>query len=114
MSETRANPFPTRRSQEHAAATTLRTPVLMIYNLREKGKVHRVSDASRFAHRDKRRSLCGWRAGGAISSVRFCATKVWPPPHGLAKRMCSKCFPCKALDSGRCTTTDDIIVDYNG
>ena len=29
----------------------------MIYNLREKGKVHRVSDASRFAHRDKRRSV---------------------------------------------------------
>lgn len=114
MSDARASPFPARTSQEHAAVTTLQTPVLMIYNLREKGKVHRVANASRFVQRDKRRSVCGWRAGGAISSVRFCATKVWPPQGLMAMRICSKCFPCKPMDSGRCTTNDDTIQDYNG
>ena len=53
---------------------------------------HRLSHASRLMPRDKRRSLCGWRAGGAASNVRFCSTEVWPPP-GMAERLCKKCFP---------------------
>ena len=58
--------------------------------------MHRLSRATRFTHRDKRRSVCGWRAGSAASKVRFCSTKVWPPP-GMAGRICSKCFHSQPL-----------------
>ena len=64
----------------HGAVTQLRSPLHIVVNLRQKGMVHKASNASRFLQRDKRKSCCGWRAGGAISSVRFCATEVWPVP----------------------------------
>ena len=68
--------------------------------------VHRLSNASRFLQRDKRRSMCGWRAGGAASNVRFCATQVWPPP-GMTGRICSKCFP--RLSAIVLAIDDDVI-----
>ena len=56
------------------------------------GLVHRLTNASRSLQREKRRSICGWRAGGVVSNARFCETTVWPPP-GMARRLCNKCFP---------------------
>ena len=94
MNKERVYPFPIRNQPSNGAITELRAPLYIIVNLRAKGMVHKASNASCFLHRDKRKSFCGWRAGGAASSVRFCATNVWPVP-GFKGRICSKCFPTK-------------------
>ena len=70
--------------------------------------VHRLSSASQFLPRDKRRSTCGWRAGGGISNARFCATYVWPP-FGMSNRICNKCFPSKHPVASALETDGDAI-----
>ena len=95
-------PFHPGSVQSHGATAELRTPMFIVVNLRAKGMIHKAKDTARFLHRDKRKTICGWRAGGAVSSVRFCATNVWPVP-GFKGRICLKCFPGKPLETGVAT-----------
>ena len=98
-------PLQLRESQQHVAE--LKSAVLLIVNLHQNGMVHRLSSASRFLPRDKKRSCCGWRGGRAVSHARFCATKVWPPP-GMVGRICIKCFPTKPTTLPQGREADDI------
>ena len=88
----------------HAAAAVVRTrpqketislqgALPLAVNNKEHGLMHQLSETSRTAPRDKRRTLCGWRAGSAAANARFCNTSVWPPLGAPITRLCSKCFP---------------------
>lgn len=59
---------------------------LVAVNVKTVGKVHRLSMSSAALPREERRTICGWRAGGAVSKARFCKTGA------DAARLCRKCF----------------------
>ena len=82
----------------------------LVVNNKEHGLVHKLSEHSRRAVRDKRRTFCGWKAGGASSNVRFCSTAIWPPLGVSVKRLCSKCFPrADALERMTALSDDPIV-----
>ena len=104
----------------HAAAAVVRTrpqketislqgalPVAV--NNKERGLMHQLSETSRTAPRDKRRTLCGWRAGSAAANARFCNTSVWPPLGIATDRLCSKCFPNAGIVVQGGTLSEDPI-----
>ena len=82
----------------------------LVVNNKEHGLVHKLSEHSRRAARDKRRTFCGWKAGGASSNVRFCSTSIWPPLGVSVKRLCSKCFPRADSYERMTALSDDPIV----
>ena len=85
--------------------------VALVYNVSEKGMVHRLSRATENSDREKRRSRCGWRVGSATARVNFCFAKAWPPPCGPS-RLCAKCFPGGSATQGKVRATgDDPIED---
>ena len=105
----------------HAAATVVRTrpqketislqgALPLAVNNKERGLMHQLSETSRTVPRDKRRTLCGWRAGSAAANARFCSTSVWPPVGVATDRLCSKCFPNAIIVVQEGTLSEDPIV----
>ena len=83
----------------------------LVVNAKEHGLIHRLSDTSRGAARDRRRTVCGWRAGSAASNAHFCNTSLWPPLGAATTRLCSKCFPSADAAAARGAPSDDPIED---
>ena len=58
---------------------------LVAVNMNAGGKIHRLSLSNAARPRDKRRAICGWWAGSAVSKTFFCKSAV-------AANLCGKCF----------------------
>ena len=75
------------------ASDALPGPLSLVVNVKEHGLIHRLAEGSQGALRDRRRTVCGWRAGSSASKVNFCSTTLWPPFGAAETRLCGKCFP---------------------
>ena len=57
-----------------------------VANLKPGGKMHRLMASTTNKRIEYRRTICGWKAGGATAKAQFCF-KI------LSGRLCLKCFP---------------------
>ena len=71
-------------------AIELEGNVHLVTNIKQGGLVHRLAEGTRHLPRERRRSRCGWRVGGAAANVRFTKTSTWPPCKSAL--LCSRCF----------------------
>ena len=99
------------QARTHQATVALSGLLPLVVNNKEHGLIHRLSEGSRNAARDQRRTLRGWRAGSVAANVRFCNTSVWPPLGVSTIRLCSKCFPTADVLEERNALSDDPIAD---
>ena len=63
---------------------------VFVLNVRDGVKCHLASPAAMSLPKQKRRSLCGWRFGSAVSLAATNATVDWG-------NVCKKCFPVRIL-----------------
>ena len=56
-----------------------------VLNVKDGGKCHLVSPSAMQLPRDKRRTVCGWRFGSAVSLASNASVR--------SGHMCLKCFP---------------------
>ena len=66
-----------------------------VVNVRDKGRCHRVPRDAMALPRQKRRSVCGWRFGSAVS-IAFIKTSKWGP-------LCRRCFPETDIEIQACS-----------
>ena len=59
------------RAKTHQAKVALPGLLPLAVNNKENGLMHSLSEGSRNAARDQRRTLCGWRAGGVAAKGPF-------------------------------------------
>ena len=97
----------TRRKK---GAIELEGAVHLVTNIKQGGLVHRLAEGTRHLPRERRRSRCGWRVGGAAANVRFTKTSFWPPPYKNSL-LCSRCFCSGGTSPTKAVTTADEI-DY--
>ena len=98
------------RAKTHQTTVALPGLLPLVVNNKENGLIHRLSEGSRNAAREQRRTLCGWRAGGVAANARFCNTCVWPPLGAPITRLCSKCFLIAGASVKRNALSDDSIM----
>ena len=97
------------RAKAHQTTVALPGLLPIVVNNKENGLIHRLSEGSRNAAREQRRTHCGWRAGGVAANARFCNTSVWPPLGAPITRLCSKCFPIAGATVQGGALSDDPI-----
>ena len=85
-------------------AIELEGKVHLVTNIKQGGLVHRLAEGTRHLPRERRRSRCGWRVGGAAANVRFTKTSTWPPCKSAL--LCSRCFA-----SGGASATETVKIN---
>ena len=87
-------------------AIELEGNVHLVTNIKQGGLVHRLAEGTRHLPRERRRSRCGWRVGGAAANVRFTKTSTWPPCKSAL--LCSRCFA-----SGGASATETVKINMD-